>query len=202
LDREPGSVSTFCELSEASDRTDDAKRAALESTADRLTSFFVAAVGIRGHSADALGLVKLSEPAEELKLAAGGDPLEILVESEQGGLASDGLGSDEAVDGGGRDPSLPAGISHSGRCEVILQISQNDWKALHHVLEALPLLGSPGTREELLANDARNRERPVLGDHSAKPEDSLMATVRITPSKGGGEDRGVQEDHRFERSAL
>jgi len=130
-------------------------------------------------------------------------PGEVLVEGEEAAALGDGLRGDEAVGGGGRDAGAAAGVRDPGGLEVMDPEGEEEGEPLDEAEETLGFGVRADPGEDFLEGDSGDRDGLVLLDHP--PEAFHLGRFRDAypaPPEGGGEDRGVEDCHRFFRARL
>ena len=138
---------------------------------------------------------------EEFQSAVRGHPTEVPIKRQESASGDDRLSSDQAIDRRRGDARAPAGVRNPRRDDMMLPLSRQHRKAFGHSLEPLELIAGSDARQELLQDDAGDRQRHILPDQPLEKGRDIGFLLELLPSpEGNGENRRVEDDQRLLRS--
>ena len=140
---------------------------------------------------------------EEFQSAVRGHATEVAIERQESASGDDRLSSDKTIDRRRGDAGEPAGVRNPRRDDMVLPLGCQHRKAFRHSLEPFELIAGPDSRQELLQDDAGDRQRNILPDQPLEKGRDIGFLLELLPSpEGSGENRRVEDDQRRLRSRL
>ena len=128
---------------------------------------------------------------------------EVAIERQELASGDDRLSRDQAIDRRRGNAGEPAGVRNPCREHVVIPPGREDRKPFGRGLKALELIAGSNARQELLEDDAGDRQWNILPDESfEKGRDVGFPLGLLWPPERSGKYRGVEDDQRLLRSFL